>query len=125
MKRSITLLFLLLCLFGCMKSNTYDVQVHIKANSTETYIFSDEMITPTKSIVKITTGKGIGDSMICVVSEDEKDRHEFYTTPGLTNVLTLKKDTWYKIGVLNKDSYELDLDVKIQVEGVEVCIEDQ
>ena len=41
------------------------------------------------------------------------------------NELTLKKDTWYKIGVLNKDSYELDLDVKIQVEGVEVCIEDK
>lgn len=79
----------ILSLVGCGNNDTYEIKITIPAGSTETFVYSDEEISPTGHKITISSGKGLGDTEVT-----------FQAT-----ILEIK-DTYYLVGPV-EDSQEL------------------
>ena len=105
---------------------TYDIRITIPAGSSETYVYSDEEISPRKNKITIYSGKGLGDTEVILktIKVKEKTAYEAsYLTPGMPVEMKVEKGGWFKIGVNMQNPTNEDIDVYVTVTDVDLRIE--
>lgn len=128
MKRSIALILALACIFamaGCGKNDTYKVRITVPAGSMEKFVYSDEEISATGKKITISSGEGLGDTEVILSPVDENVETGYvatYLTPGMPVEFDAIKGEWFKIGVSVQNNTDTDIDVYVEVKGVEVRI---
>lgn len=101
---------------GCGKSNTYKIKITIPTGSTESFVYSDEEISP--------TGNKITISLLKTVKVKEKNAYEpTYLTPGMPVEMDVEMGAWFKVCVSMQNETDADIMVYVEVEGIEVRIE--
>ena len=135
MKKLITLVLALLCVFGlvgCGKNDTYKVRITVPAGSTEEIIYqedfaySDEEISPKGNMITVSSGEGLGDTEVVLKPIEVKEENAYeptYLTPGMPVKMDVEKGAWFKIGVNMQNPTDTDIIVYVEVKGVEVRIE--
>lgn len=126
---AITLLIIsILSLVGCGNNDTYEIKINIPAGSTETFVYSDEEISPTGNKITISSGKGLGDTEVILKTIEGKEENAYeptYLTPGMPVKIDIEKGAWFKIGVSVQNETDTDKTVYVEVEGVKVRIADK
>lgn len=111
---------------------SYDIRITIPANTMgevvyqEQFIYSDEEISPTGNKIKISSGKGLGDTEVVLKPIEVKEENAYeptYLTPGMPVEMEVEKDAWFKIGVNMQNPTDEDIDVYVTVTGIELRIE--
>ena len=105
----------------------YNIKITIPAGSTETFIYSDEEISPKGNTITLYAGKGMGDGEIKLKPVEVKEENAYdyptYITPGMPVKMDVEKGAWFKIGVGNmQNSSGEDIVVYITVSDVDVRI---
>lgn len=128
----ITIIFciMVLAIFGIMffltGGKSYDIKITVPAGSNETYVYSDEEISPQKSKITITSGEGLGDTEVILKPIEVKEENAYegtYITPGMPVKMDVEKDAWFKIGVNMQNPTDEDIVVYVTVTDVELRIE--
>ncbi len=128
MKKLIALILTLVCvlaLSGCGKNDTYKIRITVPAGSTEPFAYSDEEISATGNKITIYSGEGLGDTEVILQPVNEMTETGYaatYITPGMPVEFDAVKDEWFKVGVSVQNSTDKDMDVYVEVEGVNVRI---
>ena len=116
-------------LIGCRKEDGYNLRILVPAGSSESFVYSDEELSPIGNKITISAGEGLGDTEVILKPVNETLEPGYvaeYLTPGMpvefdtSNV----KDEWFKIGVSVQNDTNADITVYVEVEGVEVRIEE-
>lgn len=118
----------ILSLVGCGYNDTYEIEITIPAGSTETFVYSDEEISPTGNKITISSGKDLGDTEVVLKTIEVKEENAYesaYLTPGMPVKMDVEKGAWFKIGVSVQNETDTDKTVYVEVEGVEVRIADK
>ena len=111
---------------------SYDIRITIPASTMgevvyqEDFIYSDEEISPTGNKIKISSGKGLGDTEVVLKPVEVKEENAYepeYLTPGMPVEMEVEKGAWFKIGVNMQNPTDEDFDVYVTVTGVELRIE--
>ena len=111
---------------------SYDIRITIPANTMgevvyqEQFIYSDEEISPTGNKIKISSGKGLGDTEVVLKPIEVKEENAYeptYLTPGMPVEMEVEKGSWFKIGVNMQNPTDEDIDVYVTVTGIELRIE--
>lgn len=111
---------------------SYDIRITIPANTMgevvyqEQFIYSDEEISPTGNKIKISSGKGLGDTEVVLKPIEVKEENAYeptYLTPGMPVEMEVEKGAWFKIGVNMQNPTDEDIDVYVTVTGIELRIE--
>ena len=111
---------------------SYDIRITIPAGTMgevvyqEDFIYSDEEISPTGNKIKISSGKGLGDTEVVLKPVEVKEENAYepeYLTPGMPVEMEVEKGAWFKIGVNMQNPTDEDFDVYVTVTGVELRIE--
>lgn len=111
---------------------SYDIRITIPANTMgevvyqEQFICSDEEISPTGNKIKISSGKGLGDTEVVLKPIEVKEENAYeptYLTPGMPVEMEVEKCAWFKIGVNMQNPTDEDIDVYVTVTGIELRIE--
>ena len=111
---------------------SYDIRITIPANTMgeviyqEQFIYSDEEISPTSNKIKISSGKGLGDTEVVLKPIEVKEENAYeptYLTPGMPVEMEVEKGAWFKIGVNMQNPTDEDIDVYVTVTGIELRIE--
>lgn len=111
---------------------SYDIRITIPANTMgevvyqEQFICSDEEISPTGNKIKISSGKGLGDTEVVLKPIEVKEENAYeptYLTPGMPVEMEVEKGAWFKIGVNMQNPTDEDIDVYVTVTGIELRIE--
>ena len=129
MKKMMALVLVLVCvlaLASCGKNDTYQIRITVPAGSTETFVYSDEEISPTGDKIIISSGERLGDTEVILKTIQVKEKTEYtstYLTPGMPVEMEVEKGAWFKIGVSMQNNTDTDQIVYVEVEGVEVRIE--
>ena len=129
MKKLIALVLALVCVFslvGCGKNDTYKIRITVPAGSTETFVYSDEEISPTGNKIIISSGGGLGDTEVVLKTVQVKEKTEYspeYLTPGMPVEMDVEKGAWFKVGISMQNDTDTDTTVYVEVEGVKVRIE--
>lgn len=129
MKKIIALMLSLVCilsLVGCSNNQTYKIRITVPAGSSEAFVYSDEEISPLTNKVTISSGEGLGDTMVGLKPIEVKEENAYeptYLTPGMPVEMDAEKGAWFKIGVSVQNPTDTDIVVYVEVEGVEVRIE--
>lgn len=122
----ILLLIFVLALVGCSSNKTYKVRITVPAGSTETFVYSDEEISPISNQITISSGEGLGDTAVILKTVEVKEKTAYesaYLTPGMPIKMKVEKNAWFKIGVSVQNPTDTDIDVYVEVRGVEVRTE--
>lgn len=124
------IVIVLLCILGvvCLLNNekSYDIRITIPAGSTETYVYSNEEISPQKNRIKISSGDGLGDTEVILKPIEVKEENAYegtYLTPGMPVKIEVEKNAWFKIGVNMQNTTNEDIDVYVTVTDVDLRIE--
>lgn len=129
MKKIALLILALLCvpvMAGCGKSNTHKISITVPAGSTETFVYSDEEISPTGNQITISSGDGLGDTEVVLKAIEVKEENAYeptYLTPGMPVKMDVEKGAWFKVGISMQNETDADRTVYVQVKDVEVRIE--
>ena len=111
---------------------SYDIRITIPAGTMgevvyqEDFIYSDEEISPTGNKIKISSGKGLGDTEVVLKPIEVKEENAYepeYLTPGMPVEMEVEKGAWFKIGVNMQNPTDEDIDIYVTVTGVELRIE--
>ncbi len=116
-----------LALVGCSHTKTYQIRITIPAGSTESFVYSDEEISPTSNQIMLSSGEGLGDTQVILKTVKVKEKTAYepaYLTPGMPVEMKAEKGAWFKIGVSVQNPTDTDIDVYVQVEGVTVRIQE-
>lgn len=128
-KKMALLILALLCvpvMAGCGKSNTHKISITVPAGSTETFVYSDEEISPTGNQITISSGDGLGDTEVVLKAIEVKEENAYeptYLTPGMPVKMDVEKGAWFKVGISMQNETDADRTVYVQVKDVEVRIE--
>ena len=128
MKKLIALVLALICvlsLIGCGKNETYKVRITVPAGSTEAFVYSDEEVSATGDKITISSGEGLGDTVIILLPVNENVETGYiaeYLTPGMPVEFDATSGEWFKIGISIQNDADTDITVYVEVEGVEVRI---
>lgn len=114
--------------FFLTREKSYSIRITIPSGSTETFIYSDEEISPKGNTITLYAGEGMGDGEIVLKSVEVKEENAYdqptYITPGMPVKMNVEKGAWFKIGVNNmQNSSGEDIVVYITVSDVDVRIE--
>ena len=110
---------------------SYDIRITIPAGTIgeivyqEDFIYSDEEISPTCNKIKISSGKGLGDTEVVLKPIEVKEENAYeptYLTPGMPVKMEVEKGAWFKIGVNMQNPTDEDIDIYVIVTGVELRI---
>ena len=111
---------------------SFDIRITIPAETTgefiyqEDFIYSDTEISPIGNKIKISSGKGLGDTEVVLKPIEVKEENAYeptYLTPGMPIEIDVEKGAWFKIGVNMQNPTDEDIDVYVTVTGVELRIE--
>lgn len=115
------------CICSLLKNEkSYDIRITISAGSSETYVYSDEEISPQKDKITISSGKGLGDTEVILKPIEIKEENAYegtYLTPGMPVKMEVEKGAWFKIGVSVQNPTNEDIDVYVTVTDVDLRIE--
>lgn len=130
------ILFAILCglsIWSLLKNEkSYDIRITIPAGTMrkviyqEDFIYSDEEISPTGNKIKISSGKGLGDTEVVLKPIEIKEENAYeptYLTPGMPVEMKVEKGGWFKIGVNMQNPTDEDIDVYVTITGIELRIE--
>ena len=129
MKRWIAMICMMisvLALAGCGKNDTYKIRITVPAGSTETFVYSDEEIAATGKKITISSGEGLGDTMVILHPLNDWITPGYvatYLTPGMPVTFDADQGQWFKVGVSVQNDTDTDQVVYVEVKGVEVRIE--
>ncbi len=116
------------CFLTDPKRDSYDIKIVIPAGSEESFVYSDEEISPTKDRIIISSGDNLGDTEVKLkpveVREENAYDEVFYLTPGMPVEMDVEKGAWFKIGVNVQNPTEKDIVVSVRVKNVRVRIAD-
>ena len=110
----------------------YDIRITIPAGTMdevvyqEDFIYSDEEISSIGNKIKISSGKGLGDTEVVLKPIEVKEENAYeptYLTPGMPVEMAVEKGAWFKIGVNIQNLTDEDIDVYVTVTGAELRIE--
>lgn len=92
-KYSATILSIIciLSLAGCGNNDTHEIKITIPAGSTETFVYSDEEISPTGNTITISSGKDLGDTEVVLKTIEVKEENAYEST-YLTSGMPVKMD---------------------------------
>lgn len=122
------LIFCILGIVGCGSSKTYTIKIVVPAGSTVDFVYSEEEISPTGHVIKISSGEGLSDTEVILKTVEVKEENAYepaYLTPGLSVDMDVEKNAWFKIGVSMQNDTDEDKVVYVEVEGVEVRIQEK
>ena len=122
------LIFCILGMVGCGSSETYTIKIVVPAGSTADFVYSEEEISPTGHVIKISSGDGLSDTEVILKTVEVKEENAYeptYLTPGLSVDMDVEKNAWFKIGVSMQNDTDEDKVVYVEVEGVEVRIQEK
>lgn len=110
----------LLLLASCGNKEGNIFHFSIPAGTSETFVFSNQEISPTGSKITLSTDTEV---VIKFSQVREENAYEMITEPlvqGTPVEIPLEKDTWYKIGVTIESPLDVDTVVNIEVSGIKV-----
>lgn len=122
------LIFCILGIVGCGSSKTYTIKIVVPAGSTADFVYSEEEISPTGHVIKISSGEGLSDTEVILKTVEVKEENAYepaYLTPGLSVDMDVEKNAWFKSGVSMQNDTDEDKVVYVEVEGVEVRIQEK
>lgn len=114
------------------KEKSYDIRITIPAGTMdeivyqEGFIYSYEEISPIGNKIRISSGKGLGDTEVVLKPIEVKEENAYeptYLTPGMPVEMEVEKGAWFKIGVNVQNLTDEDIDVYVTVTGVKLRIE--
>lgn len=129
MKKKILILgiviIVMMCCLGILllvgNEKSYDIKITIPAGSTEDFIYSDEEISPIGKKIKISSGKGLGDTEVVLKTIEVKEENIYeptYLTSGMPVKMEVEKNAWFKIGVNVQNPTDEDIDIYVTVTGI-------
>ena len=130
MRKYIALFLALVCVLGLVgcgnKGESYTIEIIIPAGSTETFVYSDEEISPKGNTLNISAGAGISTTEVILktVKVKEKTAYEPATLTQKEPVkMNVEKGGWFKIGVGIQNSSDKNITVEVKVEDADIRIE--
>lgn len=94
-------LSLMLVLSGC-GGRDVEIKIVIPAGTTETFVYSEEEISPKRNRIEVRVEAGAEDTAVLlqpVSGEQKQEEYGTYLTPGMPVKLEAEKGEWYRIGV--------------------------
>lgn len=120
-------ILLAVCFLTNPGRDDFDISIRIPAGSEETFVYSHEEISPTRSQIIITAGENLGDTEVILEPVEVQQENAYdeatYLTPGFPVKLNAEKGAWFKIGVNVQNPTDEDMIVYVNVKHVEVRIE--
>jgi hypothetical protein len=113
----------LLLLASCGNHESYKIQFTIPAGSSETFVFSDQEISPKSNTITLSTNTAVVVKLSQVREENSYELVTKQLVPETAFEIPVEKNTWYKIGVTIESPSDVDTVVSVEIDGVEVRIE--
>lgn len=117
------------CFLTNPRKDAFDIKIVIPACSGQTVHYSDEEISPNRSRVTLSSGKGLGDTKVILLPTEVKEENAYdefvYMTPGMPVKMNAEKGGWFRIGVFASNPTNEDIIVYVHAEGVTVRIADK
>lgn len=114
------------CFLTTPRSDVYDIKIAIPAGGGQPVYYSDMEISPTKDFIVLSSGEGLGDTMVSLVPVEAKTETAYdeptYMTPGLSVKMNAEKGAWFQVGVSCGGLADRDIEVYVHVENVNVRI---
>ncbi len=129
MKRKITMLLaaaLIFALTGCSgMKHSYEINITIPAGRTESFVYSDEEISPIRDTIVIWSGDNLPDTEVVLKTVEVREENAYeptYITPGMPVRMDVERGAWFKIGVAVQNPTDEDITVSVTVENIDVRI---
>lgn len=120
---SLTICFLMaVCFLPDPKKDRYTLAIKVPPGGANAYYYSEEEICTTGKTIIISTGKGLGDCEVILVSSSGQKEPPTYLTPGMSTTLAALNKVWYRVGVRLQNPSEKELIVYVEVKNVDVRI---
>lgn len=114
------------CFLTNPRSDVYDIKIVIPAGGGQPVYYSDMEISPTKDYIVLSSGEGLGDTMVSLAPVEAKTETAYdeptYMTPGLSVKMNAEKGAWLQVGVSCGGLADRDIEVYVHVENVNVRI---
>lgn len=114
------------CFLTNPKQDSFDIKIVVPAGSQESFVYSDEEISPTKNRITIASGENLGDTEVVLKPIEVRQENAYdepaYLTPGMPVTMDAEKGGWFKIGVNIQNPTDQDLEVYVRVTNVTVRI---
>lgn len=121
----VLVLTLVTALTGCFRQDEFDIRIVVPAGYSG-IAYADEEISPLDDEIEISTGKGLGDTMVELKPVEVKEKTAYeggYLTPGMPVEIEVEKGAWFKIGVMVDNPTDEEKEVFVHVEDIEVRVE--
>ncbi len=125
---------LTVCFLTNPKRDSFAIRITIPAGTMremiyqEDFVYSDEEISPLGNKITISAGDGLGDTEVVLMPIEVTEENAYeptYLTPGMPVKMDVEKGAWFKIGISMQNPTDKDIDVYVEVEGIEVRISDE
>ena len=114
------------CFLTNPRQDSFDIKIIVPAGSQESFVYSDEEISPTKNRIIIASGENLGDTQVILKPIEARQENAYdepvYLTPGMPVTMDAEKGGWFKIGVNIQNPTDQDLEVYVSVTNVTVRI---
>jgi len=114
------------CFLTNPRSDVYDIKIVIPAGGGQPVYYSDMEISPTKDYIVLSSGEGLGDTMVSLAPVEAKTETAYdeptYMTPGLSVKMNAEKGAWLQVGVSCGGLADRDIEVYVHVKNVNVRI---
>ncbi|MDE7416269.1 MAG: M56 family metallopeptidase [Lachnospiraceae bacterium] len=115
------------CFLTNPRTDVFDVKIVVPAGSIQPFHYSDMEISPTKNQIVLSSGDGLGDTLVTLkpIEVTEENAYEpTYMTPGLPVKMYAEKGAWFKIGVDISNPTDENIIVYVHVENAIVRVAD-
>jgi len=116
------------CFLTNPKQDSFNIRITIPAHSEQGIYYSDEEISPTRNLVTLSSGEGLGDTAVLLkptaAASTNTEAAPTYMTPGMPVKIAAEKGAWFKIGIMAGNPTDEDINVYVEAKNVEVRIAD-
>ncbi len=114
------------CFLTNPREDSFSLHITVPAGTQDEFIFSEEEISPLGNRITVASGEGLGDTQVELkpveVHQENAYDEAYYLTPGMPVKIDAEKGGWFRIGIRAQNPTEEDIDVYLDVSGVEVRI---
>ena len=114
-----------ICFLTNPKQDSFDIKIVVPAGSQESFVYSDEEISPTKHQIIIASGDNLGDTEVVLKPVEVRQKNSYeptYLTPGMPVKMDVERGAWFKVGINMQNPTNEDIVVYVSVENIEVRI---